>query len=243
MKKNLSILIFTIGLIACKKDKSSNKSTTSTTPTTLLSGSFFYEHTVTNLFGVHTTKFKLSHGFYSPDVSSPVGVTPIDVGIVYANGVKLKKTSSSQGINYEVDTTVVLFPITYSITGANDFTTTTFVDNGSNSPAFTNYSVIPDTVKKSSGLSITLNNTSNISLTYLTINGVEFTSFGNSFNLTPAQLASVNSSTNPSTYIKVECMNQNNSNGTGFQTLNFGGKNYLHAVSFSYIKYGVVVIN
>jgi len=243
MKNTILFFLIAIGLISCNKNKSANKNTTSTPPPVLISGVLFYEHTVTKLLGNQSTKFKLGHMFYSPEVSSPVGITATDAGIVYVSGIKMKKNQTSTGTIYEKDTTLALFPATYSITGANGFAPTTFVDNGSNSPAFTNYSVIPDTVKKSSGLSITLNNTSNISLTYLTINGVEFTSFGNSFNLTPAQLASVNSSTNPSTYIKVECMNQNNSNGTGFQTLNFGGKNYLHAVSFSYIKYGVVVIN
>ncbi len=220
---------------SCKKDPDTQKTTSAPV---LIDGVFFYNYVVTKS-GSLSNNIIIQHGFFSPPVSSITGATYADVGTVYANNIKLKKNFISAGSpSYYNDTVCTPFPITYSITGGSGFLTTSFVDNGTNSPAFTNYSVIPDTISKSSALSFTFNN-SNISLTKVTINGTDFTSTSNVINISSSQLASIPSNTFAT--VMVNCLNLNNSNGNGGQTIMLGGKNFLSSVNFNFIKTGVVI--
>lgn len=244
MKRYKSIINFSIiFLLACLnttcKKETGNKTVAS--PPTLIDGIFVYNHNITK-FGAFSNSIYIKNEFFSPAVSNIIGVAYADIGTIYANNILLKKDFVSPGSpSYQNDTICAPFPITYSISGGSGFSAATFVDNGTNSPAFTNYNAVPDTIYKSAGLTFTLNNPTNISITKVTINNTDFTSMNNIVTISAAQLSSIQSSTFAT--VIVNCLNTNNINNAlyGGQLINLGSKKFLSTINFTYTKMGVVV--
>ncbi len=236
MKKIITLLALAIAFIACKKPSTEPKITTpNTAPPVKIFGAVNYNQYLLYdaLGGVATSSLGFNCKFFEAGISEVAinTASASNVGSVYVNNKLTRRTNT----NTYIDSGFVYasFPLTYSISGAGSFSTTSFTDSGIGFASTNNFSSFPNTISKSAGLSYTLTNFSNVSSGTFYIGTTSFSVSNNVISITPSQLSSLSSTL--TTSISLVLLSNNPTN------LNFSQKNYSFNHGVTYVKQGISV--
>lgn len=234
MKNIIVITSVVITLFSCSKKQSS----ASPQSTNTVNGAFVYSNIIsTNIVSnVSDTAIQAYCLFYNTPINPNNGNIGnyTDAGFVSINSITLQKTflQANRPVYNDTTNAITSFPLTIAISGSSNFGSTYFIDNGNWMPNYTNYNQLPNSISKSAGFTYSLSNLVNTAVTEVTIGNIKQSYTTNIISFSPAQLASISTST--FTSIEIKC--------TSTETLqSFAGNAYSCTGVFTYQKAGISI--
>jgi hypothetical protein len=237
MRYQILIFGFITALLCtfCKKNAQPANEAEQPAPTNMINGIFVNTHQVNNNVPsgtLNTTSIVMNNVFFEPatGIYDLAGKNYADVGKVFVNQKETNKASNPFFYTYDIHEG---YPLTYSITGKDNFAPLNFNDSGSAAAGFSNYDQFPNSISKTAGLTFTLANLVNTNAVEVSINNTSFGFLGNIINISSAELSTIATSTFST--VRITCKPTNN------YFLYTGGKVFLYTGTFIYFKQGVSI--
>ena len=245
-KTALLFLLLIMGLLSCKKKNSTHtfsySSTTSTgggtTGATLYDGFLSTRNFTIMHIGGFLQPWPVAQAYFtSPPVLpgyAPTPTTSIKAGSVYMNGDSLTYNSTLMYQYYPAGPSLSSTAQTWMVNGANGVPSFTYT-NTNLEPTCSGFSGIPDSVSKSGGFSVTVNNVANLTGGNVVLFDFSTAFFplikpiqagNNTVVFSPSEIASVGTGTNAGIAILI----------TNEKAVTLSGKNFLFSRIAHYSK-------